>query len=156
MKKIHYWLIAGLLVVIIITAYRVGVSSAHSTSLAVSQSASSTESIFNMKAKCEEYYEKLHTQAQNDNSELLGTKNNIGGEMDSVYKVIYSPTRNSCLEEEYIDYITVKQNVGYTDEVLEINDVFTNDILWTNDVGSSSLKYWDAEAKLDQAVVDYQ
>jgi hypothetical protein len=110
-----------------------------------SASGMSADEIFAEKTKCEGYMQGLQQKAGENGSAL---------EIDAIYKVFYSQSLNTCLVEQYNLYPahgTVAEG-----EVLLINDVLTGGNVWTSQVYTPELKYWDAQSILDQQAVQYQ
>ncbi len=146
MVKIHknnYWILGVFaLLLIALIAYYVGKQSSNLNSSTTSiLSASSTgnmsaSEIFARKADCAGYLQKLIDNEESDQIEL-----------ELVYRVSYSETQNSCLEEEYIIYPA--RGTTKEEEVLKINDILSGNNLWTSQLYSPALKYWDADSILD-------
>ncbi len=139
----------GVVIVLVVGAYFVGQSSSQPSQTAPANSATagnstmSADEVFADKTKCEGYLDKLQQNSLNSSVEI-----------DVVYKIFYSQSLNTCLSEQYNLYPahgTVTEG-----EVLLINDVLTGGNIWTSQVYTPELKYWDAESKLDQQAEQYQ
>ena len=136
-----------LAIIVLIGAYWLGISSrgVSTETLSSDQSGANTPSTTTVsqgssladKMQCAGYKQKI--------------ENNLIQTMDSysftaLHSVSYSPSRNSCLSSEYILYFgsaTVASS-----EILTIDDVLTGQTIWTQSF-EPSLKYWDAEQRLD-------
>ena len=103
----------------------------------------SDSEIFDEKVKCSVYLEKLRDNA------LISQYEN-----DSYYKVFYSKSLNSCLSEEQSIYPA--HGKIPEEEILTINNILTGENIWTSQVYSPAIKFWDAEANLDNQALQYQ
>ncbi|MGD0328656.1 MAG: hypothetical protein ABSB00_03030 [Minisyncoccia bacterium] len=74
-------------------------------------------------------------------------------DMPVIYKVIYSRSLNTCLDERFDIYPA--NGTTPEEEVLKIDDVLTGGNVWTSQAYSPALKYWDAESILDQQAQQY-
>ncbi len=140
MKKQNILVIVFLGLILLIGVYYLGRIS--NTDQKNTTDQSSQNEIFADKIKCGDYIEKLRDNAIASQYEL-----------DLIYKVFYSQSLNTCLSEQYNLYYgagSVPQG-----EILEINNVLTDENVWTSEKYTTQLKGWDAETILDQQAVNY-
>ena len=99
----------------------------------------STSEILANKTTCATYKDKI-------NKDINQVVNQY--DIPVIYKVFYSQSLNTCLDERY-DLYPAHGTIA-EGEVLRIDDVLTGGNVWTSQVYSPALKYWDAESILDQ------
>lgn len=80
-------------------------------------SASSHEDAFHKKMECEKYYDKLKDASEQDQYAS-----------EAVYRVFYSPKRNSCLAARYTLYFS--KNSSDSEKVF-IDDILSHEEVWS-------------------------
>jgi hypothetical protein len=96
---------------------------------------------FHKKAECQKYLGKLikERDEEADGYAVIG--------MVSIYRVFYSPQRDSCLVMKYALHNNLKHREQEWEEA-EIDDILTGERLW-DQLYKPPQKYWDIEAELD-------
>ena len=88
------------------------------------------------KAMCQKYMQQQEDEATQ----------RVLSEHISIYRIFYSPIRNSCVVLKY------SLNANNVDgESLTIKDILDNTIIWQQ-YYPSAMKYWDAQSVLDNRV----
>jgi hypothetical protein len=97
----------------------------------------STDDLFHKKMECEKYQDKLQ-----------GSLDQNAFELESLYRVFYSPKRNSCLAARYTLY--PKKNEPSSEKVY-IVDILNQEEVWSA-IYAVAKTYPEVQAELDEQV----
>lgn len=102
-----------------------------------SKESSQQKYFFDKKVECQNYKEKINKE--------IG----LAGTNEVLYRIIYSSKRNSCISAKYILHSSGEG------ESLEVKDILSDEIIYLN-FYKNSIKYWDAEAELDEKLKELE
>jgi hypothetical protein len=107
-----------------------------------------TQTNLEMKMKCASYRQSI------EDKNAQTSKQTSASEIPVLYQLFYSPSLSTCLSASYILYSS-SYSPGGDFETLVVSDILTGNTIWSQTF-QPSLKYWDAEAKLDSQIAVFK
>jgi hypothetical protein len=109
----------------------------HSDPQKTATSTPTRDEMFHKKAECEKYYDKLKGELEED--QLTS---------EALYRVFYSPKRNSCLSARYTIY---EGGPNKNREKVYIDDILLHKEVWSESYDQPK-KYPEVQATLDEQI----